>query len=170
MKTRNILIVEDEPALLQQFAEIIRPHCAGVITSNSLAEIPGDGKPGVVVLDLNLPNGRGLNTISYIRKKYPEAPILVITGFTDYSLEQIMGAGADDLLYKAGMDETEIVRAIQKAIIRRRAWIMTQEEFGALDQMVCEAKSAVQQAQKVSGSDSGGFNLKRSDCSQKKPS
>ena len=54
----------------------------------------------VVVLDLNLPNGRGAGTIKAIRPLV-SCPLIVYTGTTDRSMvAEVIAAGADDYVMK----------------------------------------------------------------------
>ena len=56
-------------------------------------------KPSLIILDNQLPDGFGVDYISYIRKKYPSLKIIMISGFAsvrDVALEN----GADAFLEK----------------------------------------------------------------------
>jgi DNA-binding response OmpR family regulator len=56
-------------------------------------------KPSVIILDNKLPDGFGVDFISYVRKKYPSIGIIMISGFAsarDVALEN----GADVFLEK----------------------------------------------------------------------
>ena len=56
-------------------------------------------KPSVIILDNKLPDGFGVDFISYVRKKYPAIGIIMISGFAsarDVALEN----GADVFLEK----------------------------------------------------------------------
>ena len=56
-------------------------------------------KPSLIILDNQLPDGFGVDYISYIRKKYPALKIMMISGFSsvrDVALEN----GADVFLEK----------------------------------------------------------------------
>src|SRR5690606_4845793 len=63
----------------------------------ALDEWPAD----VVLLDLSLPDGRGLDSLAAVRTAAPEMPVVVMTGLADDALAlQALQAGAQDYLVK----------------------------------------------------------------------
>ncbi len=44
--------------------------------------------PDVVILDMNMPNYDGAYALEKIKQDYPNAKIIVVTGFTDYTFEK----------------------------------------------------------------------------------
>lgn len=78
--------------------------------------------PEVIVLDLNLPDSNGINTLKKVQQSYPDTPIIVLTGTR---LKKIgltaVSMGAEDYLIKGKEDDQEsIERAISHAIERSR--------------------------------------------------
>jgi two-component system response regulator TctD len=66
-------------------------------------------RPDVVVLDLTLPDGDGLNVVSQIRKEGLSTPVLVLTARTTVG-DRVLGlnSGADDYMAKPfDLDELE---------------------------------------------------------------
>ena len=45
-------------------------------------------KPDVIILDMNMPNYDGGYALEKIKQDYPEAKVIVVTAFTDYTFEQ----------------------------------------------------------------------------------
>src|SRR5208282_3249687 len=75
-----------------------------------------------VLLDLSLPDCRGLETIARVHAQAPEIPIVVLTGLDDESV--MFGAvqnGAQDYLEKSHLDAESLTRAMRYAIQRKRA-------------------------------------------------
>ena len=67
--------------------------------------------PDILLLDNNLPDGRGIDTIAYLRKKLPSARIVMMTSDTTNDLEKrAKSFGADYFLYKPF--SREIVKSI----------------------------------------------------------
>lgn len=56
-------------------------------------------KPSIVILDNKLPDGYGIDFISYVKKKYPAIKIIMITGFGT-ARDVAMNNGADYFLEK----------------------------------------------------------------------
>ncbi|HJR69326.1 MAG TPA: EAL domain-containing protein [Gammaproteobacteria bacterium] len=76
----------------------------------------------VVLLDLNLPDGRGAECVAKIQEAEDLVPIVVLSGHgdEDYAVE-ILNQGVQDYLVKWEGDGRIILRAIRYAIERKRA-------------------------------------------------
>ena len=77
--------------------------------------------PDAVLLDLMLPDSRGLETVERMAEQAPEVPIVVLTGRneTDVGVEAIQ-RGAQDYLNKGTATGELIVRTLRYAIERTR--------------------------------------------------
>jgi PAS domain S-box-containing protein len=74
-----------------------------------------------VLLDLSLPDSRGLETIGRLAAAAPNLPIVVLTGVADEAAAlEAVRCGAQDYLLKGQADPTAVVRAIHYAIDRKR--------------------------------------------------
>jgi diguanylate cyclase (GGDEF)-like protein len=79
--------------------------------------------PGVscVLLDLSLPDARGLDALIRARKVAPEVPIVVVTGRADQALGiEALQEGAQDYLVKDQLSPGGIARSIRFAIERKQ--------------------------------------------------
>jgi DNA-binding NarL/FixJ family response regulator len=66
--------------------------------------------PDVLLLDLNLPDGNGVDFCIEIRKKYPNLKILVLTTYNEYSIaRQVLVNGASGYILKNALSEEVIV-------------------------------------------------------------
>jgi signal transduction histidine kinase/CheY-like chemotaxis protein len=73
----------------------------------------------VVLLDLMLPESRGLDTLIQVRSQAPSVPIVVLTGLQDEATGvRAVGSGAQDYLVKGHMDAALLKRAIRYAMER----------------------------------------------------
>src|SRR6185369_6545219 len=73
----------------------------------------------VVVLDLSLPDGNGLETFNQVREAAPQVPILILTGNEDESLAmESLKKGAQDYILKGHVDGRQLVRTVHYAIER----------------------------------------------------
>jgi PAS domain S-box-containing protein len=78
-------------------------------------------KPDVILLDLSLPDSRGLDTLSQVRQYSATAPIIVLTGNDDEKLAiETIGRGAQDYLVKGEIDRRGFGRAVRYAIERKK--------------------------------------------------
>jgi len=76
----------------------------------------------VVLLDLSLPDGQGIETVDQVCTVAPHLPVIVLTGFDDEILAiRIVQGGVQDYLVKGRMDDNMLVRTIRYAIERKRA-------------------------------------------------
>ncbi|OJJ18016.1 hypothetical protein BKI52_29640 [marine bacterium AO1-C] len=81
-----------------------------------------DYDPEVIVLDLNLPDSNGINTLKKVQKSYPNTPIVVLTGAAPREVAlSAISLGAEDCLIKGKEDDQEsIERVISYALERSR--------------------------------------------------
>lgn len=127
MKVR-LLVVDDEAPLRRVLVELLRAsgHDVEEAASGRLALEALRTKPrDLVLLDLHMEDGSGLETLPEIRR-LPEAPaVIVLTGRADvHTAVEAMKAGAADFLQKpadATMLEAAIVRALRlRGVSRER--------------------------------------------------
>jgi DNA-binding response OmpR family regulator len=118
----TILVVEDETSIASFVAAYLRNAGYGVKTAasaqNALIQLAADS-PGLVILDLNLPDGDGVELCRRIRKT-SDVPILMLTA-RDEDIDKIIGleVGADDYMTKP-FNPRELVARV-KSILRRAA-------------------------------------------------
>lgn len=84
----SIIIVEDEPEFRRRFAQIIENEpsmrLAGVAANRREAQAIIDKEEfDVLLIDLGLPDGNGIELIRQVSQKKPEADIMVVTVFGD---------------------------------------------------------------------------------------
>jgi len=76
----------------------------------------------VVVLDLNLPDATGLETLVRLREVAPQAAAIVLTGRDDQVLAtQALNLGAQDYLVKGNFNTELLVRAVRYAFDRKQS-------------------------------------------------
>jgi two-component system sensor histidine kinase UhpB len=76
----------------------------------------------VVLLDLGLPDGNGIDTFRHFRHATPDTPVLVLTGLADISVGLVaIQEGAQDYVLKREIEAPLLSRAIRYAIERNRA-------------------------------------------------
>ncbi|RME92504.1 MAG: response regulator, partial [Bacteroidetes bacterium] len=78
------------------------------------------GEFDAVLLDLNLPDSQGLDTLSWLLGQVPKANVIVLTGNEDRGQGvQAVAAGAQDFLVKNSALEAQLPRAICFSIQRK---------------------------------------------------
>lgn len=106
MTTRHtpILLVEDDQSLSQLLAEELEMDGYQVCQAAGLDQARAalqEQRPALIVSDLRLPDGDGMQVLAFQQAEYPGIPFIVITAFgtVDQAVEALM-AGADDFLTK----------------------------------------------------------------------
>ncbi|TMA11997.1 MAG: GAF domain-containing protein, partial [Deltaproteobacteria bacterium] len=81
----------------------------------------GEERFDTILLDLSLPDGQGMDTITRVREGSPGLPIVVLTGLDDEEVAiKAVRAGAQDYLVKGQVDGSLLARAMRYAIERKR--------------------------------------------------
>ena len=125
--TLNILLIEDNPGDAELVKETLadsRDPAFKVHWADAL--LPGldrlaRGDIDLVLLDISLPDSRGLEGLKAIRLHAPSVPIVVQTGWDSESLAlQAVQSGAQDYLVKGTLQGSSLARALQHAMVRQR--------------------------------------------------
>jgi two-component system KDP operon response regulator KdpE len=99
----TLLVIDDDAALRQTIVDALTPLAAVVLQGDSVAKaIAGarDASPDLIVLDLGLPDGDGLDAVRAIRK-FSTMPIIVLSGRqSEDDKVALLDAGADDFVSK----------------------------------------------------------------------
>src|SRR6202167_1239915 len=75
----------------------------------------------IILLDLGLPDARGLEAIRRTHAAAPGVPLVVLTGLDDESLAaEALQVGAQDFLIKGQIETRGLLRALRYAIERKR--------------------------------------------------
>lgn len=119
--TPLILIIDDDPDILKVLKANLELHKFSVITADSWSEgqkALSIGRPDLLILDLILPDGDGIEICRTLRRKYPLLPILMLTAKDSVS-DKVIGleSGADDYMVKP-FETMELIARI-KACLRR---------------------------------------------------
>ena len=117
-----LLFIEDHPAITEYTCaalERIAPPLR-ILTAKTGAEglvLARANAPAVVVLDLSLPDGDGLDLISELRAGPQSPAIIIFTGRSDdATLLRLSAVDVAGLLWKGSDTGAEIVTAVKKAL------------------------------------------------------
>jgi two-component system response regulator RegA len=112
---RSILIVEDDKSFLQRLARAIEARGFVVRTAETVADgllQVEKAPPAFAVVDMRLGDGNGLDVISAIKKRRPDARALVLTGYGNIATAvNAVKLGAVDYLAKP-VDADDVVAAL----------------------------------------------------------
>ena len=114
----TVLIADDHPMVLQGLRLTLGTlpgiEVIGEATTGQQAvELAESLQPDVLIMDLNMPEGNGIEATRALTKSSPHVNVLILTMFDDdASVFQAMRAGARGYLLK-GAGEQEIERAVR---------------------------------------------------------
>jgi two-component system response regulator PrrA len=115
---KRVLVVDDEADFLATYERLLRRQGYEVITATSraagLAAVAGE-RPHLVISDLRLPDGDGLDVVRAARRIPDPPPVIVITGYpSDETRRAATAAGATAFFSKpfAAAGLLEAVRSI----------------------------------------------------------
>jgi serine phosphatase RsbU (regulator of sigma subunit) len=119
----QVLLVEDDDGDALLVEELLLDAAAPVTVTRarSLAET-APLPPGIscVLVDLGLPDARGLDAVRWLREHLPDVAVVVLTGLADEHLgAAAVRAGAQDYLVKGQVDGQMLHRVIRYAVERR---------------------------------------------------
>ncbi len=101
-RAKKFLVVEDQGEISLILEMILSErnfkldHVSNLLDADAYLETH---KPSVILLDNKLPDGFGVDFISYVKKKYPEVKIIMISGFST-ARDVAIANGADFFLDK----------------------------------------------------------------------
>ena len=124
----KLLLVEDDPADADFLAASLRRQRASdiqIVNVATLAEAVSQlqlDKFDVVLLDLHLPDGSGLQCLDAIQAVDSEIPVVVLSGQDDEEFAvSVLNKGAQDYLVKWEGQGHSILRSIRYAMERKKA-------------------------------------------------
>ncbi|HXM98400.1 MAG TPA: ATP-binding protein [Candidatus Dormibacteraeota bacterium] len=123
----QILLVEDSAGDARLLREMFRTETPGsfVLThvdrmSDAIGHL-SKTHVDIVLLDMGLPDGHGLETVRRAHAAAPDVPLVVLTGMDDELVAaEAMKEGAQDYLIKGQIENRALPRALRYAIERHR--------------------------------------------------
>ncbi len=124
----RVLLVEDNSGdawLIREMLQSASVEPIEVETAERLADglrLLGSQSFDAVLLDLGLPDSRGLETFTRLSAESPGTPVVVMTGNDDLMLAlRAVQAGAQDYLVKGQVQGNVLARSVRYAVERKRA-------------------------------------------------
>ncbi len=101
---RRVLVIDDEADFLATYERLLRRQGYEVVTATSratgLAALAGE-PPHLVISDVRLPDGDGLDVVRAARGLPEPMPVIVVTGYpSDETRRAALAAGATTFLAK----------------------------------------------------------------------
>jgi PAS domain S-box-containing protein len=127
----RVLLIEDDP----EDAELIRDYLAegtgGTVKLEWVDRLATGlerltrGGIDVVLLDLSLPDSRGLETFEQAHRQAPDLPIVILSGLNDETQAiKALHAGAQDYLIKGDVGPSQLLKRSLRYAIERKQMLM----------------------------------------------
>lgn len=118
MNEKSILVIDDDTIITDSLCEFLSLEgfqTEGVETIKDATSRLDEKRYNLVITDVNLPDGNGLDLLETIKKQYPQTVVIVITGYgTIDSAVKAIKQGAYEYLTKPIIDD-ELRLAVEKA-------------------------------------------------------
>jgi two-component system, NtrC family, response regulator AtoC len=147
---RKLLIVDDEPALVEILQEYLGPVCDQILTAKNGAEalslIRSSSDISAVLSDINMPVMTGLELLETLRKEFNAIPFVVLTAYGDkQSYQKAVNLNATDFLEKP-YEQDALIKVMERAIQYGNALIECDRE---LDELFKQSKLTAEEIEKI---------------------
>jgi two-component system response regulator PilR (NtrC family) len=117
-----VLVVDDDETIRDTLYELLSEHyvCQTAETAEKAFDRLEADEYDVVLTDISMPGLSGLELLGHVRQKFPNTPVIIISGISDQEHAQgLIKLGAFDFLLKPfSLDVVE--NSVKKAIEYRR--------------------------------------------------
>ncbi|MBO0727070.1 MAG: sigma-54-dependent Fis family transcriptional regulator [Blastocatellia bacterium] len=171
MAKEKILIVDDEPMIRWTLNEALRGWEYDSVEAGTVAAALAlfeTERPTAVLLDINLPDGSGLDALREIKRRQPQAVVIMITAnvLLEDTLAALRGGAYDFIGKPANLNELQVTirNGIEAGKLRKEVNSMRRDlarEFD-FDQIIGESpamKRMIQLAHKVAESEASSVLL-----------
>ena len=155
----KLLLVEDNPGdarLIRELLNETKLPCVDLKHAETLTAAVkhlATQATDVIILDLSLPDSKGLETISRIQAQVPQTPVIVLTGLNDEELGlKAVQQGAQDYLVKGHVDGNLLARAVRYAKERMEHQVAlseTNRSLATANKELREAQERLVRAEKL---------------------
>ncbi|MFT6071091.1 MAG: DNA-binding NtrC family response regulator [Bacteriovoracaceae bacterium] len=116
---KTILIVDDEAGIRELFKEELMDNGAKVLeaeSGNKAFEVFKQGGVDAVISDIRMPDGDGVELVKNIKETNSDIPIYLITGFADYTGNELKVLGIEAIIFKP-FDISEVIQMVEQKFI-----------------------------------------------------
>ncbi|MEM7383835.1 MAG: response regulator [Verrucomicrobiota bacterium] len=115
----TILVIDDEMALRETMRMFLGSDFRVLVAESvdeGLARMK-ENQPGLILLDLNMPEKDGFQGLREIKPAYPDIPVLILTGYADRRMEEsALELGAETVLRKP-FDLQEMLKVLKQHFV-----------------------------------------------------
>lgn len=169
--TGKVLIVDDDRFVRMALNEALRTWEYEIVEADTVKtakQVFADEEPDIVLLDIDLPDGSGLDVLNEIKESNPDTIVVMITGNVDVgnSVAALRGGAHDFIGKPVRLEELRVTlrnaaetrtlrREVKQSRAERKRGFSFAEIIGESDSM----KKAIELARRVAESDVGSILL-----------
>ena len=124
-KNECVLLIECQPADARLITNALKSDVQDGLQVESIKKLSDGvdrihkGRVRGVIVDIEMPNGRGVEAFARLRAAAPHVPILILSGLENENVaRQAVDCGAQDYLLKSNFDHFRLRRAVRLMIER----------------------------------------------------
>lgn len=120
---RTVLVVDDDPTIRSTLAETLREwdyESREAATLGEALSIVTHEQPAAVLLDVKLPDGSGISILDELKKRAPEAVVIIITGYINPQSAFEAGLRQAHGFLTKPLDEAEVRSMLEEALAGAR--------------------------------------------------
>jgi DNA-binding NtrC family response regulator len=126
MNKATILVVDDQDSIRHFVSKTLEEDGFTVLTTGSVREtrqVLEHDMPDLMLLDLKLPDGTGIELLREVKRLQPEVPIILMTAFGEVETAvEAMSAGAFWFVKKPFQND-ELLALVGRALESQRLWL-----------------------------------------------
>ena len=126
MNKATILVVDDQDSIRHFVSKTLEEDGYTVLTTGSVREtrqVLEHDMPDMMLLDLKLPDGTGIELLREVKRLQPEVPIILMTAFGEVETAvEAMSAGAYWFVKKPFQND-ELLALVGRALESQRLWL-----------------------------------------------
>jgi DNA-binding NtrC family response regulator len=111
---KTVLCVDDEIDILELFQDELEDNGFNVLmagSGNEGIEVFKNNHIDCLISDIRMPNGDGVSLVKNIKEQGKNIPMFLVTGFSDYTSEELAGLGVNAVIFKP-FDLEEVVQMV----------------------------------------------------------
>lgn len=148
-ETPRILIVDDDDSVRDVISVLLAEEgyeCREASSAKQALDLAAEAEPHIVISDMKMPGQDGFWLLDRLRRDYEDTAVIMLTGYGDTEAAvDCLRRGAVDYLLKPPK-VIDLVRAIERALSKRRVEMARKRYQQKLEQRVREKTSELQQA------------------------
>lgn len=125
LQDKTVLVVDDEKDLCDILAAELADFGARTLLAHSVSqalELLDRAPVDLVISDIRMPGESGVELLEQVRRRFPQVPVILVTGFAGITDTEALARGAKAVILKPYDGEElvrECVRLIGGAIAKR---------------------------------------------------